>query len=149
MGYTLPELMTAVSIVGILAAIGTPSFSGLIASQRAKAAASELFATLSRTRSEAIMRNMSVTMSPKSGGWQSGWQIVDPTNAANVLDDHGSTSSTTINGPTSVTYRASGRVQAAAAPSFVITASGGSSTAYQCVSIDVGGRPSMVEASSC
>ncbi|AQV94107.1 prepilin-type N-terminal cleavage/methylation domain-containing protein [Cupriavidus necator] len=149
MGFTLIELMAAVAIAGILAALAAPSFSSLIASQRAKAVASELFGSLSRTRSEAIMRNTAVTLSPKAGSWQSGWQILDPSNAANVLDDHGSAGGMTINGPASVTYRASGRLGAGAAPSFLITATAGSATAYQCVSVDLSGRPYMVAAPSC
>ncbi len=148
-GFTLSELLAAITIAGILAAMAAPSFGSLIASQRAKAVASELFATLTRARSEAIARNTAVTMSPKAGGWQSGWQILDPANAANVLDDRSSTSGTTIVGPATVTYRASGRLQAGAAPSFVVTATSGSATTYQCVSVDLSGRPYMQAASSC
>ncbi|GAB7546167.1 hypothetical protein CS8_058500 [Cupriavidus sp. 8B] len=141
--------MVAVAIAGILAALAAPSFSSLIASQRAKGVASELFATLSRTRSEAIMRNANVTLSPKTGGWQNGWQILDPSNAANVLDDRGTTSGATVTGPANVVYRASGRLQAGAAPSFVISTVAGSTTNYQCVSVDLNGRPYMLAASSC
>jgi len=142
-------LLTAMTISGILAAMAAPAFSGLIASQRAKAAASELFATLSRARSEAIARNAAVTLLPKGGDWKNGWQILDPSNAANVLDDRGSATGATIAGPTNVIYRPSGRLQAAAAPSFLVTVSSGSSTTYQCVSVDLSGRPYMLAASSC
>jgi type IV fimbrial biogenesis protein FimT len=142
-------LLVAISITGILAAMASPAFTSLIASQRAKAIASELFATLSRARSEAIARNATVTLSPKSGGWKNGWQILDPANAANVLDDRGSTNGAAITGPASVSYRASGRLQAGAAPSFLVTTTSGSTTMYQCVSVDLSGRPYMLAASSC
>ncbi|WP_459572191.1 GspH/FimT family protein [Cupriavidus sp. 8B] len=95
------------------------------------------------------MRNANVTLSPKTGGWQNGWQILDPSNAANVLDDRGTTSGATVTGPANVVYRASGRLQAGAAPSFVISTVAGSTTNYQCVSVDLNGRPYMLAASSC
>lgn len=143
------ELMVAITIAAILAVIALPSFSGLIASQRAKAVGSELFATMSKARSEAITRNANVTLSPKTGGWQNGWQILDPANAANILDDRGAATGATVTGPASVIYRSSGRIQGNSAPSFLITTASGSSTYYQCVSVDLSGRPYMKAASSC
>jgi len=148
-GFTLPELMVAITITAILAGLAAPSFSTLIANQRAKAVASELFATLSMARSEAIGRNANVTLSPKTGAWQNGWQIFDPSNGNNLLDDRGATTGVTIAGPASLVYRPSGRIQATSAPSFVITTASGSTTVYQCVSADLSGRPYMKAAPSC
>jgi type IV fimbrial biogenesis protein FimT len=147
-GFTLIEMLVTIAVFAILAAIAVPSFSNLIASQRAKATASELFATLSLARSAAITRNTNVTVSPKTGNWQNGWQVLDPAN--NVLDDRGSVKGVTISGaPNSVVYRVSGRIQTGIAPKFVITATSGSSSSNQCVSIDLSGRPYMKAASSC
>jgi type IV fimbrial biogenesis protein FimT len=146
-GFTLTELLVAMAIVGILATVAVPSFQGLIASQRAKTFASELFATLVRTRSEAIVRNAKVTLSPKAGGWASGWQILDP--AGNLLEDRGAAAGVMVAGPAGMTYRPSGRVQAGAASTFLITTTSGSTTNYQCVSVDLTGRPYMKAAASC
>jgi type IV fimbrial biogenesis protein FimT len=148
-GFSVVELMVAVGIAAILAAVAVPSFSNAMASHRAKAAASELLSTLVRARSEAVMRNVSVKLSPKPGGWNNGWQIIDPANAANVLDDRGAAGVVIINGPNNVVYRASGRVTAGTAPSFVVTTTTGSTTIYQCVSVDLTGRPYMKAAPSC
>jgi type IV fimbrial biogenesis protein FimT len=144
--------MIGIAVTGILATLATPSFANLIASQRARSVASELYVALTKARSEAIMRNANVTLSPKPGGWQNGWQILDPSNASNasnVLDDRGLASGATITGPTSVIYRASGRIQGNSSPSLIITATAGNSTIYQCVSVDLSGRPYMKAASSC
>jgi type IV fimbrial biogenesis protein FimT len=146
------ELTITMAIAAILATVAVPSFSNLIASQRAKAAASELFGELMRTRSEAIMRNANITVSQYSGGWNNGWYIENPANPTNVgsaLDNHGALGAITVTGPATVTYRPSGRVQGTAAPMFVITTSSGSTTSYQCVSIDLNGRPYMQAASTC
>lgn len=148
-GFTMVELMAAIVIAGILAAVAAPSFSNLIASQRAKSIASELYAALSKARSEAITRNANVSLSPKAGGWQNGWQILDPTNASNVLENRGVASGASVSGPAGVTYQGAGRIQGSSAPSFVITPTGGSTSVYQCISIDLSGRPYMKAASSC
>ncbi|MCU6433492.1 GspH/FimT family pseudopilin [Undibacterium sp. Jales W-56] len=148
-GFTLVELLVTVAVVSILLALAAPSFSNLIASQRAKAVASELFAALSRTRSEAIARNTSITLSPQTGGWQNGWQIRDSATPPNLLDDRGAAKGATVTGPANVVYRASGRLPPGATPSFLITTTSGSTNIYQCISVDLIGRPYMKAASSC
>lgn len=137
------------AVAAILATIAVPSFSGLTASQRAKTASSELFESLLKARSESIKRNLNVTLSPKAGGWVGGWQTPDPANAANILDTRGAAAGVTITGPPSVTYRPSGRVLAGTAPSFLVTATAGTSTFYQCMTVDLTGRPYVVAASTC
>ena len=148
-GFTLTELAITMSVAAILLAVAVPSFSSLIANQRAKAVASELYAALSETRSAAITLNQNVTVSAKTGGWAKGWQVLGPNN--NVLEDRGTAGGVTVSGaPAAVTYTASGRLPSGtAAPMFVITTTGGGTTAYQCVSIDLGGHPYMHAAATC
>ncbi len=148
-GFTMPELVVAMAITALLTAIAVPSFSGLTASQRAKTVSSELFESLLRTRSEAIVRNANVTIAPIGSAWVSGWQVLDPANAANVLDTRGAESGVTIIGPAAVTYEPSGRLPAGTAPRFLVTAAAGSTTVYQCLSIDLSGRPYIVAAATC
>jgi type IV fimbrial biogenesis protein FimT len=146
-GFTVVEVLIVLVIVGVLAVLAAPSFSNIMASRSAKSAASELFSSLQRARSEAIARNANVTISPVSGSWQNGWQILSSTNA--VLDNRSQVKGATVTGPTSVIYRASGRISGTTAPSFVFTGTAGATTFYQCVSIDLTGRPYMKAASSC
>ena len=149
-GFTLIELIVALAIAGILVALAAPSFTNLIARQRVKAVASELYADLSKTRSWAITRNSNVTLSPKTGGWQNGWQILDPVTPSVVLEDRGAAVGATIaSASTGVVYRASGRVQGSTAPSFVMSNAIGSTTFYQCISVELNGRPYMKAAPSC
>jgi len=145
-GFTVVEVMVVLVIVAILAVLAAPSFSDILASRSAKSAASELFSSLVKARSEAIARNASVTLLPISGGWQNGWQILSPTNV--VLENRGAVKGATVTGPAAVIYRSSGRISAVTAPSFVITATGAANV-YQCVSVDLTGRPYTKAASSC
>lgn len=141
------EVLIVVTIAGILAGLALPSFTSLIALNRAKAAASELYLTLMKARSEAVKRNANVTISPNAGGWVLGWSILDA--SANVLDDHPAVKGVTIAGAPagSIVYQSSGRIQGATAPSFDISATG-SPLALRCVSTALSGRP-YIKMSSC
>ena len=138
-GFTMVELLITIAIATILTTVAIPSFSALIANQRAKTAASELFASFLTARSDAIMRNANVTVSPLAGGWSQGWQILDPAN--NVLESHGALTNVTIPQTGGVTFRPSGRVTTGSTSMFVITTTSGSSTNNQCISLNLNGRP--------
>lgn len=149
-GFTMTELVVTLALAGILATVAVPSFQGIIAAQRARTYASALYATLAKARSEAITLNNNVTLQAKAGGWQTGWQILDANN--NVLDDYTAAVNVTVapGAPALVTYRASGRLPAAGlAPMFQISTQSGSTTDYQCVSVDLSGRPYMQATQAC
>ncbi len=147
LGFTLVELMAVIALVSLLAAMAAPSFSSLIATQRIRAVADDINASLWVARSEALKRNMSVTISPKvAGGWGGGGGTKEPSDATGKLGDHIAINNSTIVGPSSLTYRSSGRVNSAVAPHFDITAVG--TDVHWCVMIDISGRP-FQKASSC
>lgn len=138
-GFTLPELMVVIAVTAILATVAAPSFSELIAGQRVKSAAGDMFASLLRTRSEAIKRNTEVTLAPSGEGWEAGWSIAHPLDADILLEDRGAVKGATITGPASVTYLPNGRIKGATAPAFDIAVSGASG--HRCISVDLSGRP--------
>jgi type IV fimbrial biogenesis protein FimT len=148
-GFTLVEMMVVVAILAILAGVAAPSFTKTIASQRAKSAGVDIYLALVKARSEAVKRNAVVTLAPKSGGWQNGWQIANPANSADILEDHGAATNAAITGPTSVIYRPSGRLQAGSSVSMVVTVGSGSSASSQCIAVELSGQPYTKAGTSC
>jgi len=63
-GFTLPELLIVLTVLAVLMAAGLPSFGEFVRNQRLKTASFDLFSTLVMSRSEAINRNASVTVTP-------------------------------------------------------------------------------------
>lgn len=84
-GLTIIELMLAIVVLGILIAIGVPSFQNATLGARLTAGANNLLASVQLARSEAIKRNLAVTVCASSdgatcaaaGGWEQGWIVMD------------------------------------------------------------------------
>ena len=153
-GFTAIELMVVVAIVAVLAKIAAPSFSSLIATQRAGSSTTELHIAMIKTRSEATKRNANVWLCPKTSGgsgWKDGWQIQvsDCSSlAVTTLDNHSPVVGSTISGPASVEYQSSGRVQGSSTPAFNVTSNSGSSSTQKYLCVGLSGRP-LVQATSC
>lgn len=141
-GFTLIEALVTLSIVGILAAVALPSFADLMARQRAKNAATDLYVALVKARSEAVKRNASVTVLPNAGNWQAGWQVVDANvTPAAVLDTRPAVpGASIIGGPASVVYQSSGRIAGNAGVFFTV-AGINAAAGRRCVTATVSGRP--------
>ena len=148
-GFTLTELVVTIAIAGILAALAVPSFNNVIATEHAKAAASELYASFYTARAEAIRLDQQMVTSAATGGWKYGWST---TGGGTTVDNHGATKQTSIteaSGATTVTFYPSGRLAVGVAPQFVITASTGRAMSTQCVSINPTGTAYMKAGSTC
>jgi type IV fimbrial biogenesis protein FimT len=148
-GFTLPELLIAVTVAGVLLSIGVPSFVEFIRNQRVKTASFDVMSSLTFARSQAIVLNTSVTVTPTSGAWTNGWTItyVDSAGTTQTARTQDALPNITITGPTSLVYRGSGRVNAVAAPQFQLTASGGT-VVPRCITVDLSGR-AQSKATTC
>lgn len=141
-GFTLTELLVVLTIMGVLLAIAVPSFRTVIENQRIRAASSDLYASLAFARSEAIKRNVNVTLAPIAGDWTNGWRVPHPTLANTFLEEHAAVEKFSVSGPTSgVVFTSSGRVSAGADVTF--TLSGIHAANRRCVYLSLSGRPSV------
>lgn len=83
-GMTMIELMVVVVVLAILFAVAVPSFRNASLGSRLSASANDLLASVQLARSEAIKRNVAVTLCASadgatcagSGGWEQGWIVV-------------------------------------------------------------------------
>lgn len=73
-GFTAVELMVAVAIVAVLAALAAPSFTLLMERWRVRSASEDLTSALYYARSEAIKRGGGVAIDATSG-WNQGWKV--------------------------------------------------------------------------
>ena len=95
-GFSLVELLVAMTILAILMAIAIPSYNSLILSTTASRYASSMAESALLARSEAIRRNAAVTVCVSSdgatcgsGGWEQGWLVSCKTNDLVTCDTAG------------------------------------------------------------
>ncbi len=83
-GFTIIELMIAVALIAIVAAIATPSFSFMITNNRMASEVNQFVGSLHFTRSEAIKRGENVRVCTSVDGasgdasndWTNGWIVI-------------------------------------------------------------------------
>lgn len=83
LGFTLIELMVAIAVLAILLGIAVPSFKDALLGSTLTSQANNLVAAINLARTEAIKRNVRVTLCASSdglacassGGWEQGWIV--------------------------------------------------------------------------
>ena len=139
-GFTLIELMVTISIAAVLMAVAAPSFRDLVAGQKIKTASYDVLSALTYARSEALKRNLNVSLVQAAGGWKNGWTIV--TADSFTVSAHEAFSGLTITGPTgSLVYGRDGRITSSAGQTFGVSSSVSSSVPARCITIDLSGLP--------
>lgn len=150
-GFTLIELLVALGVFAILAAVALPSYRSLMMGQRVKNASFDTMSALARARSEAIMRNANVDVTPNGGNWLNGWTVaVGGTVLYNQSALGNGLAVTCYSGAApvacrAITYAGSGRLLPGVAPQSILIASSDASTpagfASRCIGVDPSGRP--------
>lgn len=83
-GFTLIEMMVAISVAAILLAIAVPSFTQSRLNSQLRASANDLVASINLARSEALRRNTTATLCVANddgtgcaaGNWRNGWIVL-------------------------------------------------------------------------
>ena len=140
-GVTLIELVIALTVAAILAAIAAPSFRTFMANQRIRSATSDLVLQLTFTRSEAIKQNANITMASDGGttAWQGGWSVTD---SDGTIKKQGAYTGVKItSSATDVVYNRSGRSNDSGITFEVADAASGTTVTPRCVTVGLTGQP--------
>ncbi|MGD2139735.1 MAG: GspH/FimT family pseudopilin [Burkholderiales bacterium] len=137
-GFTIIELMLAITVLALLITLAVPMYQSITATNRARAAAYSLVASLSLARSEAVKRNATVSVAPLGTGWQDGWQVEF---GGNTLSKNEPAPQLVLSGPLAgVSYQPNGRLTT---PGFVLFTVSATTGYTRCVLIDPGGRATL------
>lgn len=142
-GFSLIELMIVISVLAILLGIGVPSFRELIASQKARAAASALHDSLLLARSEAIKRNSTVTLSVNSSNLANGWSVLLSDGTTSIRTQEAFSELTFSPSAPSLGYSPLGRLNSGTLTT--VTISGTGSTKQWTIRAEASGRVCVVE----
>lgn len=95
-GFTLLELMTAITVMAVLLGIGVPAFTSIIRNSQIAAESSNLLSALTLARSEAMKRGVRVSVCAATddleacagaADWSNGWIVFeDDFGTAGVVD---------------------------------------------------------------
>lgn len=162
-GVTLLELMVALSVLGILLAVGVPSFTSITRDNQIAAQSSALLQTFTLARSEALKRGLRVSVCPIANDntttcltatdWDKGWMVFeDDFGGAGTMDagDRAlqvfapAPGITITTAATAVTYLSTAAVQNSA--TFAVSKSGCTGTQRRNVSVATTGRAGVVKA---
>lgn len=128
-GYTLIELLTAVSVMAVLASVAIPGMQNIVLDNRRVAATNDFVYTMQLARSEAISRNQRVAVCASINGqacasqadWSAGWIMFNDINLdgspsggvetiLRYIELNGDFDITPVTFDASYTYRPSGRI---------------------------------------
>lgn len=149
-GFTLIELMIAITIAGILLVIAIPSFQFTILNSRVKTAASDFHISLLLARSEAIKLNRNVDITWTTKGWDIKYKKEDSSvvtirsyvdlspDVSNLCDIDGDNSAETC--PDPITINRNGRLTDPPFSRWFYTPKS-TSVKMRCVSISISGMP--------
>ena len=165
-GFTLPELMIVMVVMGILLGVGIPTYRDTIARTRVTSKMNELVGAMQAARGEAVRRGVDVSVcavesgvkcgNGSAGSWSTGWAVIaeDPAGTTGAQDasdevvgrnDIESTTLTyrgwgTATPGLAITYRPNGATRLGAGTNFQLVVCNSSSHGGA-ITIDATGRP--------
>ena len=95
-GFTLIEVLVTLTVVGLLLAVGVPSFAEMLEELRLQGLSNDVLQQLMLARSEAIKRNARVALCTSADGeqctedspWERGWIMFHDANNSGTREPH-------------------------------------------------------------
>lgn len=140
-GFTLLELITSITIMGVLATLALPSFQVFVANQRIRNASFDLMAALTLVRSQAITQNSNVNLSRAGATWDSGWTVTG-TSTFQTQQAYKNLAITDSTGLAVITYGKDGRAVTASTQFTIAPSTAMAGVSSRCVSLGLSGVPS-------
>lgn len=137
-GVTLAEVMVVLAVLALIGGIAAPGLTAFSNGQRARALALDLTSDLLFARSEALKRNVEVSVTPRNGSWSDGWVVAS--GGTTLLAREALPSAVTVaHAPTAITFGVMGRLSA---PTSAVRMSVGAPgvRSQRCVELDISGR---------
>lgn len=144
-GFTVVELLIAMVVMAIFAALAAPALTPMVAAQQVRTASTDLHAALQTARSEALTRNVAITVTPADGDWARGWTIKD--DEGTVLRSQSGYPRVAVRGPTRVIFNGDGRLDASVS-AFGVSTLESDANADRCVRLRLNGR-SAIDRGAC
>ena len=143
-GFTIIELLMAVTVLGILTALAVPSFRGMMDRNAVATTANDLLSSILLARSESIKREQPVIFSGNAGFTT--WQVATGGETLLVHSLAGNGVSVAANKTTTITFNSRGRANLDANEDY-FKISKNDATRYVCFSAT--GRPRVQETPQC
>jgi len=146
-GFTLVEMMVALSVSAVLLGVGVPSFKDFTANQSIRTASFTLSTDLMLARSEAIKRNGTVVIAANENDWSKGWQVTTQVDNEQLRDTKAIAHGVVTVGaaPASISFDSSGRVAGVVGIVRVgLRVETGSRVIDRCISLDPSGMTKVV-----
>lgn len=110
-GFSLVELMLGILLVGLIAGIGVPSMREMVRTSRLETAVSDFHVHMATARNTAIMYGRRISMAPRGGSWNDGWQVFEDPNR-NARTDEGERILAHGDAPQGISIRSTGSTAA-------------------------------------
>lgn len=142
-GFTLTEFILALAVLSILAVLSMPMLRELVVTGQVRSAAMDIYGGMTFARSEALKRNVEVSISPTGGDWKNGWTIA-AVDSGDTLAAHDALPARLDPLPgAAVTYTRDGRLVGGADFVLNVNVSGTTDVAMRCVTVRASGQPNI------
>lgn len=141
-GFTLIELVAAITVMGVLATLALPSFHAFVANQRIRNGSFDLMAALTLARSEAVTRNRSVDLKRSGTSWDRGWTVEEGTRTFHRQEAYKDLAISDSSGLGVITYGKDGRTVTTSTKFTIAPTTAIAGVSSRCISVGLNGLPS-------